>query len=181
MDELSHNYAFALYDMLSPKERETAMDALAAIVEDLQEEEQLRKLLSSYNFSRAEKAQVLDAVYGKRFANVPHLLPFLKVVSDHHRFADLPKIYVAYRSLVHDSLGVKEGIAYSAERLSKEELASLEKAIAVRLGSQVSLTNIVDHKLLGGVKVAIDGKVFDGSLASKLEGLHQKLKGGVQG
>lgn len=180
MDELSQNYASALFSMLSPKERESACDALESILKDLGDEPEFNKLLSSYNLSKAEKAEAIEAVYGKKFAQIPHLIPFLKVIIDHHRIKDLPKIYIAYRSLVHEAMGVKEGIAYSATRLNESDLKALETGIGKRLGVAVSLTNIVDHKLLGGVKVSIDGKVFDGSLASKLAGLKQSLKGGVQ-
>ena len=180
MDELCQNYASALFSLLSPKEREEVDVALKSILDDLSRDQEFAKFLSSYNFSKTEKQQAIDAVYGKKFAQIPHLISFIKVVIDNHRIQELPKIYVAYRSLLHEAMGVKEGIAYSAVRLKEDELHALEKGIGKRLGVAVSLTNIVDHKLLGGVKVSIDGKVFDGTLASKLAGLKHTLKGGVQ-
>ena len=177
-NELCQNYASALYGLLTPEQRDLALDALSFVTKNLKEEEGFEKLLCSYAVSAEEKRRVLEEVYGKKFANLPHFISFLKVVSDHHRLNQLPDIYIAYRSLVHEALGVKEGLAYSAARLSDKELSSIEEAIAKKLGCKVSLTNIVDHNLLGGVKVAIDGKVFDGSLANKLAGLHRTLHGG---
>lgn len=181
MDELCRNYADALYGLTLEAQRQDVLDALSQVVSDLQEDEEFSKLLSSRFMTLEEKRGVLEKVYGKAFAKIPHVLSFLKVVSDHHRFLEMPGIYVAFRSLVYESMGVKEGLAYSAERLSKPQLASLEESIGQALGSKVSLTNVIDHRLLGGVKVSIDGKVFDGTLAGKLKRMHNKLNGGILG
>lgn len=179
MDDVCLNYANALFSSLSPKERIDALHALEGFQEALYEDRQFFELLRSYNLSASEKRDVIKRVYGKPFSSIPHLIPFLYVVSDHHRIQDFPKILNAYRTLVNEELGVKEGIVYSAEKLSKKRLGEIEEAIGKRIGSKVSLHNIVDSRLLGGVKVAVDGKVFDGSLSSKLEGLTRNLKGGT--
>lgn len=178
-NELCQNYASALYGLLNLEERQQALDAFAFVLENLNQEPEFKKLLCSYAVQPEEKRRILEEVYGKRFAQTPHFVTFLKVVSDHHRLQELPNIYIAYRSLVHEDLGVKEGLAYSAVSLTKKQLQDIEEAVAKKIGCKVSLTNIVDHNLLGGVKVAVDGKVFDGTLSSKLEGLHRKLHGGI--
>ena len=179
-DELCQNYASALYDMLQPSLRESAMDALGAVVRDLREQPELCVALSSPRLTREEKRGILDKLYGKRFANLTHFIPFLYVVIDHHRIKKLPGINTAYRSLVHADLGVKEGYLYTAASLSEKQIKDIEAALEKSLGSKVSLTPIVDHKLLGGVKVSIDGKVYDGTLSSRLQGMKRALKGGTQ-
>jgi len=178
-DELCQNYANALFGLLDSQKRVAALEALQAVGEDLRGPSDFARLLSSYNLSLAEKRDVLDHVYGKALEPIPQLLSFLKVVSDHHRLNKLDKIIEAYASLVHEQLGIKEGVVYSAVKLTPSELQDIEAAIAKRLNHKVHLKNIVDHRLLGGAKVAIDGKVFDGSLAHKLEDLHRALHGGT--
>jgi len=178
MDERTQNYAQALYSLLTSSEREQALEALRQICVDFQNQPQFARLLRSYSLSASERKSVLLQTYGKAYSSIPHLLSFLQVLCDHHRMGELPGITRDFASLLNADTGVKEGLVYSAEKLSKEQLKDLEEAFAKRLGSKVSLSNVVDHRLLGGVKVAIDGKVFDGSLASKLEGLHRTLKGG---
>ena len=179
-DELCLNYASALYGMLEPDARPLAMDALEAVCRDLKQEQGLSSLLSSYNLSRQEKQEVVERIYGKKFAKIPHFISFLKVIIDHHRIQKMPGINAAFRTLVHEDLGVKEGIIYAASALSKEQIASIEGAIAKSIGSKVSLTLTVDHKLLGGVKVYVDGKVYDGSLSTRLARMRRTLKGGTQ-
>lgn len=177
MDELSTNYATALHDMLSPSQREEALAELEAICGDIDQNESFRRLLCSRSISILEKQKALESVYAKRI-KTPHLLAFLKVLVSHHRINRLHDVLSSYRSLIHEDLGIKEGIVYSATKLSASQIASINDAIATRLGSKVSLSNVVDHRLLGGVKVAIDGKVFDSSLLAKLGDLQRKLQGG---
>lgn len=177
MDELSTNYATALHGMLDPKQREQALLELEAICADIYQNEAYRRLLCSRSLSIAEKQKAFDGVYATRI-ETPHLLAFVKVLISHHRINRLHDVVSSYRRLVHEDQGVKEGIAYSATKLTREQLASVTEAIADRLGSKVSLSNVVDHRLLGGVKVAIDGKVFDSSLQAKLGDLQRKLQGG---
>ena len=179
MSEFCQHYADALFSSLSPKERKEALSALEAFTDRLLSDPDFFELLKSYNLTAKEKRDVISRVYGKTFSSIPHLIPFLYVVSDHHRMRDFPKILSCYRSLVNEEEGIKEGIVYSAERLSKERLEKIEEAIGKRLGSKVSLHMVIDSHLLGGVKVAVDGKVFDGSLEAKLQGLTRNLKGGT--
>ena len=177
MDELSTNYATALHGMLSPKQREDALAELEAICGDIDQNESFRRLLCSRSLSILEKQKALEGVYGKKI-KTPHLLAFLKVLISHHRINRLHDVLSSYRRLIHEDLGVKEGIVYSAIKLTPKQLASINEAIASKLGSKVSLSNVVDHRLLGGVKVAIDGKVFDSSLQAKLGDLQRTLQGG---
>ena len=179
MKEACRNYAIALYEMLGQQERQRALEAFSSLLQDLKNEPSFEKMLRSYSLSLDEKKAAIDKVYGAKYPDLQHFVSFLKVLIDHHRIKDLPQIYAEYRSMVFGDIGVLEGYAYSAERLSDEQLSSISDAIGKRIGSKVSLTNIVDHRLLGGVKVSVDGKVFDGTLASKLEGLRRELKGGI--
>lgn len=178
MDELSENYANALFSLLPSKDRPIYATALKEIRADLANEGDFLRLLCSRSLDFKEKEKMLDGVYGKKYEKLPHLLPTLKVICSHHRFNRFSAIVDAYNSLCNEELGIKEGIAFSAEKLSPAEMTAIEKALEKKLGSKVALTNMVDHTLLGGVKVSIDDKVFDGTLKGRLNELAKNLRGG---
>ncbi len=178
MDELSQNYASALYGLYPRERHPEVLSAFDSVIQDLETEENFAKLLSSYNLSFEEKEAIIQKVYGEKYASLTHFVPFLLVVIAHHKTKKLPLIYQAYRSLVFDEEGIKEGIAYSATPLTAEQIRKNEEEFGKRLGCRVHLKNIVDHRLLGGVKVAIDDRVFDGTLRAKLEDMRQALQGG---
>lgn len=173
-EDLYQNYATALFDLTDKERLRDYLDAFLQLERDLGEGSEFAALLSSYNLEQRQKEEILDKVYGDTLP--PSTKDFLKVVISHHRLNRFKEISASFRSLVNAELGVKEGIVYSASKLSEAELGRIMDAFSQKLGSEVTLKNVVDHTLLGGVKVAIDGKVYDGSLRNKLQGLGKALK-----
>ena len=97
-----------------------------------------------------------------------------------HLIPHLPDIAECFISLCNIYLGIREGIVYSTSLLSNDDLNQIQTALETRLGVKVYLHNQVDPHLIGGVKVAIDGKVFDGSIQARWEALRNNLlKGGT--
>ena len=174
-NELASNYALALFELTKPNEYQAYLSAWELALSSLKEEGWL-PFLASYSISQDEKYEAMDKVYS--FPKAKEFLNFLKVVVSHHRVELLPEISQIYRSKVNDALGIKEGVLFSSVALEEKEVKKIEKAISKKLGYQVYLRTKVDHTLLGGVKVNIDGKVYDGTLRSRLQELKRSLKGG---
>ena len=174
VEEVYANYASALYALIDKSRQEDYANALSSICASFKDTPELLRALSSYSLSKAEKEELID----KAFASfgLPYLCDFLKVVSAHHRFPRFQQIEEAFLALVHEDLGIKSGVAYSASKLAAGELDSIKQALGKRLGARVELKNVVDPSLLGGVKVALDGKVYDGTVRSKLLDLSRELR-----
>ncbi|MCQ2742754.1 MAG: ATP synthase F1 subunit delta [Bacilli bacterium] len=176
MDGVENNYARALYDLVEADKRSDYKEAIENIADVLKNDADAFRLFSSYSISKADINKIADKVFGAY--GLPYLADFMKVVIAHHRISSFSLIASEFVSLVNESQGVKEGIAYSAEKLSKEQLEKISEALTNKLGHKVHLKNVVDHHLLGGVKVALDGKVYDGSLRGRLEGMKKQLLSG---
>ncbi len=176
MESCALNYASALYSLLNEKERPLYLSALAEIKGDLEKEKEFFALLCSYSVKEEEKEKILQKIYGGY--PLKHLLPFLYLLCKKHRIVHFCDVFEAFASLCNQEDNVKEGIAYSALPLGKKQLSDVADALAKRVGGKVILKNIVDPSLLGGVKVALEGKVYDGSLRGKLAELKKELKGG---
>ena len=174
MEELALNYASALYGIIDPKRAEDYLFALREFSSLLKENPTFNRALCSYALSAEEKGRLLEKTLGG--SSLPHLLDFGNVILSHHRMKYFGSIAEAFASLVNESSGVKEGIVYSASSLTKKQLSDLEEAFSAKLSCRVALKNKVDEMLLGGVKVALDGKVYDGSLRNRLLELQKNLK-----
>lgn len=174
MEELYVNYATALYGLIDQSKSEAYLGVLQGFCSLLEDNEPVKAALCSYSISKEEKERLLDICL--KGNELPHVLEFLKVVSSHHRINRINRIVEAFASLVNEQLGVKEGMVYSASPLSRAQVEELEAAFTKRLGSKVKLRNKVDENLLGGVKVALEGKVYDGTLRSRLLELQKNLK-----
>ena len=60
--------------------------------------------------------------------------------------------------------------------LIKKQIERIEEGIAKKLGHKVELKNVIDERLIGGVRVVIHDHVYDGSIKYKLETLQNNLK-----
>ena len=174
MEEVAKNYATALYRLVDEKDRPAYLKALRDTEGLFASYPDLERVLCSYSLYLQEKQALCDQIF-LRLYPLPYLNDFYKVLVRHHRFNLFSSVVSSFASLVNESLGILEGVVYSAAPLSEEEKKRIEDALAERLGDKVELTPILDPDLLGGVKVALDGKVYDGSLRHKLQEMKKHL------
>ena len=64
----------------------------------------------------------------------------------------------------------------STRALTETEYEALSSTFAAKVGKKsLRIENIVDSNLLGGIKVQIGNRIYDGSLQGKLERLEHQL------
>lgn len=129
--------------------------------------------LSSYSLPNESQLSLAD----KAFATLKNkeVPAFFRLLIIKHEVIHFDIIASSFNKLCNDHLGIKEGLVYSASPLTKEEIKKIEESMGKRIGSALSLTNHVDHNLIGGVKVYVDDKVFDGTVLGKVERLRSAL------
>lgn len=75
-----------------------------------------------------------------------------------------------------------KGLLLTALPLTQSQHAAIEGRFSEMMGATVSLEVREDPSLLGGVKVELNGRVYDGSLRGQLQNilntLQQKEEGG---
>ncbi len=79
--------------------------------------------------------------------------------------------------IVAEQRGFEIVTVTSASPLTSEQLDRLAKGLEAQYGRALRINTIVDSSVLGGVRVQIGDDVIDGSVASRLSSLRQKLAG----
>jgi F-type H+-transporting ATPase subunit delta len=100
---------------------------------------------------------------------------FLRVLAENDRLRDLGDIAHAYQNLLERARGQVRAVVSAATPLSPEERQNLLDAFSRLTHKTVIPTEELDPALLGGVVVAIEGRVYDASLKTQLRRLGEAL------
>lgn len=71
-----------------------------------------------------------------------------------------------------------QGTLFTAKPLDAQRIKQVEDRFSALLGAPVSLAVEQSEALLGGIRVEINGKAYDGSLRAQLNAVLDTLKGG---
>jgi F-type H+-transporting ATPase subunit delta len=83
-----------------------------------------------------------------------------------------------YRRLLNQAKGRVEAKVVGASPLEPGTLDQLKELLGAISGKQVVLQQETDPALIGGVLIELQGKVYDGSVATQLEKMKQRITRG---
>lgn len=150
---------------------DTILDEFQSFIGVLDRIPKFEAALVSPRVAPEAKGRMLDAAFQARMSRT--LLNFLKVVSQHSRLNCLRAMHVATRRLYNELRGRVEVTVRTAERLDAAGIDMVTSRLRAALGAEIELHTQVDPDLIGGIVVRIGDKVFDGSVANRLERLRK--------
>jgi len=101
-----------------------------------------------------------------------------KLIRQNRDITKLDDIENSYKLFKKRNSGQIEGIVYTANELSNNELTSIQKAIAIKkdiLDKSISLKNEINSDIKGGFVVKFENEILDGSLDSKIDRIKKAL------
>ncbi|TDL32918.1 F0F1 ATP synthase subunit delta [Jeotgalibacillus sp. S-D1] len=172
---VANRYAQALYELaLQNGQVDTVEEDLRVVRQVFRDNPDLALLLQSPKLTKTQKKQlILQSFSGLSI----YVLNTLSMLIDRRRNTEVAALADAYIELALSSRGTAVAHVYSATRLSEADQAALSKAFAARVGKQsLQITNNVDPSLLGGLRIRIGNRIFDGTIKNKLKRLERELK-----
>lgn len=172
---VAKRYADALFQLASEKATlNDVLEELRVVRQVFNENSELQAFLAHPRVSNDKKRAFLDEVFQGVSTDV---LNTLKLLVERHRLGGISEVVNAYETLVNEASGIAQGIVYSVRELSDAEKTELEKSFAKRLNKAVvKLENVVDPKVVGGVKIRMGNTIYDGSISGKLRRIEQNIK-----
>ena len=170
-------YAEAFVNLAMEKNAiDSYQEDLKAVSEIYGNEEVLRTFLLNPENTLKTKKSVLTGIFeGKIQQAVLHLL---LVLADKGRMSSLPGIYREYVRMANEKRSILNMTIYTAVPIEQAQIDSIsEKFRALNRAASVKVLLEIDPSLIGGVKVAIGDKLYDGSVKGKLARLHASLVG----
>ena len=171
---IADRYAQALFEV--GEETQTTSELyqeLKQLVDILNENKDLYNFLKSPLIGREDKKNVMNNIFEDQLSK--NMNNFLKIVIDKDRSSAIENIQESYKSLLNDKNNILEGTAITAVALNEKEIKDLEKNLSTKYNKNVTLTNVVDETILGGVLVKLGNEEIDGTIRTRLSRMKKQL------
>lgn len=167
MEQVASHYGLALYSLALDKNK---------VMEWQQEVKELRHIfkenadfimiLGSSFLSLKERQDILE----KSLAKVDEeIVSLIAVVMENNRISSILDIFESFNSYCNEYRGICEGYIYSTLKLEPKVISQIEEKISKIEHQKVELKNVIDPTLIGGVKIVIHDRIYDGSIKHQIE------------
>ena len=173
MESVASRYGLALYSLAMDKNKilewQKEVKELTSI---LKENTDFIMVLGSSFISLKERLEMVD----KSFVGVDEeIIALIKVVMENNRMHMILDIFESFNSYCNEYRGVCEGLVYSTLKLDQKVINQIEEKISKIEHHKVELKNVIDPTLIGGVRVVIHDRIYDGSIKHHLEMMKKDL------
>ena len=142
----------------------------------LAQSKDLMTSLSHPNIRKKERMAIVNDVLS-RCTYDPVFANFVRLVVERGRIQCFPKIVSSFTGLRDEADGRLRGVVYVASPMSADQLSKLRAKATQKLGHEVLLEERIDPSVIGGLRLEIDGRVYDSSVRRHLERLKESMNG----
>ncbi len=168
-------YGKSLYDLAAEEKlAERIMEELTCVQELFREFPEYIDLLQEPSVPKKERLGLLDEAFGD--ALQPYLLNFLKLLTEKGLLREFHSCCRAYRSRYNESHGIVDAVVVSAAELDAAQEKRLLERLEAISGKNVVLHRKTDPAVLGGVRVEMEGRLYDGTVRGRISDLRRKLE-----
>jgi F-type H+-transporting ATPase subunit delta len=176
-DAVARVYAQSLYDLANEQGGRAKVEEVLAELEDVLElaagDAKLSELLASRAVSVEARSAVIGRIFNGRLTDLT--VRFMQTLNKKGRLGHLPAVANAYDNVVQEKFGRVEVDVITAAPMSNGDLGSVREGLSRALGKDVVVHPYVEASMIGGVKFRIGDKLLDGSVATNLRNLKDRL------
>ncbi len=169
-------YARPLLDVViqegDPEQVEQELSAMADLYAGNPE---LEKALTSPAVSVTAKRGVIEALVSRAKPS-PVLGKLMLMLADRNRLALLPELAAVYRERLMEHRQMVRAEVTTAVALPPDQVTQFEQRLAAATGRHVTMTTSVDPSLIGGAVARVGSTVYDGSIATQLAKMRERLE-----
>jgi len=172
--QVAKRYALALFQIAKEQQLLGVVEEELRVVKEVMiYNNELNAVLKSAKLPLEKKKELIKTA----FASVnPYVLNTLLILIDRHREDQIVEVVNQYFELTNEEMGIAEADVYSTRELTDAERSALSAVFAAKVGKKsLRIENIVDSDMLGGLKLRIGNRIYDGSLRGKLDRLERTL------
>lgn len=167
MTDISKGYATALF-MLGRENGQISeyADELNAVQNALESNPEYIGILRSPAIPKSERLSLIDEALSGCSSE---LIAFVKLLCEHGHINSFADCVTDYHELVRIFENRTVATVYYAHPLTDDQKTKLVEKLTQVSGKVVDAVYVEDKSLIGGIKVRMDDKLLDGSIAGRLK------------
>lgn len=171
---VAKRYAKALFQAALKQDIVASVDDdLAGITASLRASEKFRTFLKSPSTTDSQKNEVFTKTFSDKVTALT--MEFLRMLVRKGRDEQLFQIQLEYAELKRRHENITKAVVTSSEELTEDQKQKIVSTIESKLGRKLQPEFAIDPKIMGGVTVAYDDFVLDGSVRGKLDRLRERM------
>ena len=173
MESIPSRYGQALYSLALEQDKLLSwQEEIKELKTVFEENSDFIMVLGSSFLSLKERQEILE----KTLVGVDkNIIALILVIMENNRTSYLLDVFDAFNSYCNEYRGISEGYVYSTLKLDKKIISQIEEKISKIEKHQVELKNVIDPTLIGGVKVVIHDRIYDGTIKHHIEMMKKDL------
>lgn len=170
----ANRYADALFQIGNEKNiLDQLKNELEVVKEVFEHDKQLNTFLKHPGIDNEKKKQFIDKVFQGLSTEIVNTF---KLLVERRRTEIISSMVDHFNQIFNDAKGIAVATVHSIRPLSTVEIKALEDSFSKRLKkTAVKFDQVIDPSVLGGLKIIVGNRVYDGSVAGKLRRIERRI------
>ncbi len=174
MSKAGDLYGQSLYDLAAEENlSDDILGEMEAVKGIFNDNPDYVTLLSEPSVPKKERLQMVDEALGSSLT--AYHLNFIKILIEKGLLREYSGCLKRFRKAYNEDHGIADALVTTAVALSDQQLNQLKEKLEKISGKKVLLKQKTDPDILGGVRVDLEGQLFDGSVKGRLSELRKKV------
>ena len=173
---VAKRYAVALFQIAKEQNLlDQIEEELRTVKEVFSNDTDLLGFLTHPKLTSDAKRDIISSAFSSLSTYVQNTL---KLMVERHRSDMIAPMADEFIELANEEKSVADATVYTVRPLTEAETVAVSTSFAKKIGKKtLRITNITDSNLLGGIKLQIGNRIYDGSVSGKLDRLSKQLLG----
>ena len=176
MMQTEREYAVALFSLTAEENlTEDYLQHMKTIRTILAENQEYIEFLASPAIPLGERIASVEEAFGESFPE--YAVSFLKVLTENGKIRSVFGCIDEFQTLAMTVSNRTTATVYSAVELSENQQTAICEKLRKVTGKTTDAVFIIDESLIGGLKIEVEGKTFDGSIRHRLQEVKDVISG----
>ncbi len=167
---VAKRYSNALFEIAKEENKvDVLLEEVQSIISILDDNKEFMSVINHPHITSEDKGRLLKETFESKVDS--NIIGLFQVVLSKNREEEILSILENFVELAREYQNITTAVITTAVTLSASQIEKIVDSISKSLNKKVEYETVVDKNLIGGLKIAVDGKVFENSVRKTFEDL----------